>query len=82
MLAGDPIPPNPENQSDFPEIPTIERLQELFAIDIDTEDPKWEGFAIIRAEDQSGGSPCRGRSCRPCRGRSCRGRGRGGSGSQ
>jgi len=46
VVTGDPIPPNPEIETDFPEIPTVERMEELFGIHIDQDDPKWEGFAF------------------------------------
>lgn len=44
VVTGEPIPPNPEIQTDFPEIPTVERLEELFDIHINEDDPKWQGF--------------------------------------
>jgi hypothetical protein len=48
VVLGDPIPPNPEIQIDFPEIPTADRLEELFGIHIDENDPKWQGFEFQR----------------------------------
>ena len=48
MVTGEPIPQNPEIQSDFPEIPTVERLEELFDIHINEDDPKWQGFYFQR----------------------------------
>ena len=44
VVTGEPIPPNSEIQTDFPEIPTVERLEELFDIHINEDDPKWQGF--------------------------------------
>ena len=39
LVAGEEIPPNPEISNSFPEIPDIQRIEELFAVDIDENDP-------------------------------------------
>jgi hypothetical protein len=54
LVAGEPIPPNPEVSTSFPEIPDIERIQELFAVDIDENDPQWAGFDIKRSSETVG----------------------------
>ena len=46
VVAGEDIPPNPEIETLFPQMPTIDELQELFGVEIDDSDPRWSGFAI------------------------------------